>query len=212
MVELKNIGGNIEVLGTFDFGYMGNYTGEKISFADIEELREWDCIMKKIDVSKSTDEEVIKCLEEYINQFERKIQDNIKQVNDNFLLNVYVDMEKCGMEFWENDELTVKEFLPEEPEENVYRPHWEEMGKINDEYYDTPNDGSVTKTDVEAVLRAKFPMFNWDRLISSIVPEYIGIEDGYISFQCSDAFNCSVLCGAYDDLDEKLTFTDWHNF
>lgn len=65
MVELKNIGGNIEVLGTFDFGYMGNYTGEKISFADIEELREWDCIMKKIDVSKSTDEEVIKCLEEY---------------------------------------------------------------------------------------------------------------------------------------------------
>lgn len=154
----------------------------------------------------------MKRLAEYINQFEKKIQENIKQVNSNFLINIFTDMKSCGSEFWEIDELTIPEALPENPEENVYEPHCDEMKALKMEYSNTPNDGSIAKTDVEPILRKKFPMFNWDRLLKGIIPECLGIEDGYISFQCSDDLNYSILCGAYDCLDENLQFTDWHNF
>jgi len=36
--------------------------------------------------------------------------------------------------------------------------------------------------------------------------------DGSIAFQCSDAFDEAILCGAYAELDEELSFKDWHNF
>lgn len=212
MVEIRNVDGIPTLFGIFDFGYMGKYTEEKIDFPEISELRDWDCISDKVDVTQCTDEEIMKALAEYINQFEKKIQENIKQVNNNFLISVFTDMESCGSEFWEIDELTIREALPEDPEENVYQPHWDEMKALEMEYWNTPNDGSLSKTDVEPILREKFPMFNWDRLLNGIIPECLSIEDGYISFECSDDLNCRILCAAYDCLNEDLEFTDWHNF
>ena len=41
--------------------------------------------------------------------------------------------------------------------------------------------------------------------------EYLSLEDGNIAFQCSDGFGAELLCGAYDVLDESLTFQEWHN-
>ena len=64
----------------------------------------------------------------------------------------------------------------------------------------------------ETVLRSFYPMFNFDFFIKNIVPECIGLDDGEISFQCSDNFDCAILCGAYAVLDEELAFSDWHNF
>ena len=55
-------------------------------------------------------------------------------------------------------------------------------------------------------------MFNFDCFIANIVPENIGLDDGKISFQCSDNFDNEILCGAYAVLDEELAFSDWHNF
>ena len=50
---------------------------------------------------------------------------------------------------------------------------------------------------------------------ASILPapaENICFFDTDISFQCSDGFDNAILCGAYDNLDAELRFTDWHNF
>lgn len=55
-------------------------------------------------------------------------------------------------------------------------------------------------------------MLDWDTLISSVVPEVLGLDDGYVSFQCSDNFGMEIMCVAYDCLNEQLVFTDWHNF
>ena len=55
-------------------------------------------------------------------------------------------------------------------------------------------------------------MFDFDYFIDNIVPEYIGLDDGEISFQCSDNFDCAILCGAYAVLDGDLAFSDWHNY
>ena len=64
----------------------------------------------------------------------------------------------------------------------------------------------------ESTLRELYPMFNFDAFIKCIVPENICFFDTDISFQCSDGFDNAILCGAYDNLDEELRFTDWHNF
>lgn len=42
----------------------------------------------------------------------------------------------------------------------------------------------------------------------------MSLDDGRITFQCSDSIDSEhkILCGAYNELDENLTFCDWHNF
>ena len=213
MIKIKVINGELKISGTFDFGYMGIYKDNQINiYSDLQEIRDWDIITSKLDASDCSNDEIADCLTEYYNEFEKQIHKNMKQVNDNFLLRIITDMEACGLPFWEIEEITVKDALPSQPDEEVYKPHWDITAKLNEEYDDTPNDGTIEKTDVETTLKELFPMFNWDKLNECIVPEYLGLNDGCISFQCSDNFGAKILCGAYDDLDERLTFTDWHNF
>lgn len=123
----------------------------------------------------------------------------------------FEDWEACGYPFWEISGLTRSEFLPPDPDENVYNPYWDEMNALESAYQDAPNDGTQEKADVEAVLRKNFPALDWDALLTSIEPEYLSLEDGNIAFQCSDGFGAELLCGAYDVLDESLTFQEWHN-
>lgn len=213
MVEIKMVNGEIKINGTFDFGYMGIYKESQLEIhCNLQKIRDWDIIKSRLDTAKCSDEEIVSCLTKYYNEFEERIQRNIKQVNDNFLLRIITDMEACGLPFWEIEEITVKDALPPEPDEDVYEPHWDDISRLNEEYDDTPNDGTMEKTDVEAALKKFYPMFNWDKLIANVIPEYLGLSDGFVSFQCSDSFGNQILCGAYDDLDERLTFTDWHNF
>lgn len=213
MLEIKVMNGELKINGTFDLGYMGTYKDNQISvYCNLQKIREWDIITSKLDAANCSDDEIANYLTEYFNEFEKLIHQNKKQVNDNFLLKVILDMEACGNPFWEIEEITVKDALPPQPDEDVYEPNWDATAELSDEYEGSPNDGTVKKTDVEATLKSLFPMLNWDKLIASIVPEYLGLQDGGISFQCSDGFGEQLLCGAYDELDEQLTFTDWHNF
>lgn len=213
MISIKVEGDSVVITGSFNMGYMGVYSNDKISIYDsVEELRDWDIVTERVGTKDISDEQLSEILTNYFNDFERRIQNNIKSVNDNFLLNVFSFMEDCGYPFWEIDEITVKGKLPEDPDTNVYQPNWKKMSELTNIYYDTPNDGSVDKPDVEAYLRTAYPMFDMDKFIDSIVPEVIGLTEGYVSFQCSDNFGKKILCCAYDDLNENLTFTDWHNF
>lgn len=213
MVKVYADNGYFRVEGTFDFGYIGMYKDEKIKIRqNIEEAKAWKIIAEQSNVKSCTDDEIAACLTKYINELEAKIQKNIKQVNDNFLLRVFEDMEACGAEFWECEELTVSEKMPNNPEEDIYQPNYDTMRELIKEYENSANDGSVDKTDVEAVLRKIFPMFDFDNFISGIVPGVIGLLDTNITFQCSDKFDNAILCAAYDMLDSELRFTDWHNF
>lgn len=213
MIDIKIINGEIKITGTFDFGYMGIYKENQINiYSDMQEIRSWDIVTSKFGTADCSDDEIADFLTEYYNEFERKIHRNRKQVNDNFLLKIITDMEACGLPFWEFEEITVSDALPQQPDEEIYEPHWDITAKLNEEYDDTPNDGTVEKTDVETTLKELYPMFNWDKLIESIVPEDVGLLDDCVSFQCSDNFGAKILCGAYDNLDARLTFTDWHNF
>ena len=99
----------------------------------------------------------------------------------------------------------------EEDIAEIYNPVRAGLNSLSG-YLETPNDGTVPKGHIESVLRSFYPMFNFDCFIANIVPENIGLDDGKISFQCSDNFDNEILCGAYAVLDEELAFSDWHNF
>ena len=213
MVNVFADDGFFRIEGEFNFGYIGNYKDEQIEIQeDSDEIRSWKFVSEAIDTETCTDEELAEFLTEYINGVEKMIQKNIKQVNDNFLLKVFEDMEACSSEFWETEELTVSDAMLENPEDTIYQPSHDILLKMALEYRNSANDGSLVKTDVEATLRKLYPMFNFDTFIKSIVPENICFFDTDISFQCSDGFDNAILCGAYDNLDAELRFTDWHNF
>ena len=124
-------------------------------------------------------------------------------------------MDSCESNFMIIDELFIEENLRYGNEEDIaeiYNPVRDGLNSLSP-YLEAPNDGSVPKDHLESLLRSYFPMFNFDCFLGNIEPETIGLDDGEINFQCSDDFDCAILCGAYAVINgEDLSFSDWHNF
>lgn len=230
MIEVKVVDDELLVKGSLDLGIAGTYVNEEFSsdiisilvpFSEIvEEYEEgryyWDFMKEYLAGKEFTEENVAKAISDYYNNLEKKVQDCIMQINSNLLVNVFEHMIDCSMEFWKIEGAYIKEKMPlcdeEEYEEVIYGANRDAMSALFDEYYDTPNDNSMEKTDAETRLREMFPMFNMDGLIAGIRPEGLTLEGDSFSFQCSDSWKRQIMCAAYDRLDERFCFTDWHNF
>ncbi len=206
--------GELVVTGSLNLGYIGTFTDEEIEINDtLEEIREWDIVEDNLD-EDCTDEELVQFLNKYFNDFAEKIERNIDNINNTFLLYVFDDMINTEMDFTEIDELYIKEkniYSSEMDISGIYKTAGQALSPLV-VYFESPNDGRVPKGHIETVLRACFPMFDLDCFISNIVPECIGLDDGEISFQCSDNFDDAILCGAYAVIDEELSLSDWHNY
>ena len=230
MIEVKVVDDEFVIKGSFALGIADTYVNEeygsdRIQILDtyedvIEDYTEghysWNVLETFLEGKDLNEETVSKAISEYYNSLERKVQDCIQQINSNFLINVFSNMVDCGNEFWEIEGACIIEKMPNCQEEAysevIYEPYWKEMRALYDEYEGTPNDNSLQKTDVEARLREMFPMFNMDALIKGVRPESLTLNGKLFSFQCSDSWKRQIMCGAYDELDERFTFTDWHNF
>lgn len=206
--------GKIKVKGTINLGYIGLFKDSQIEMEDsLEEIREWDIIEEYYNPGCS-DDELVSYLNVYFKTLIKKIEDNIDNINGTFLLQVFTDMDNSELDFMTIDGLFDEGKLlygNEEDIAEVYNPVRQGLNSLSP-YLETPNDGSIPKGHLESVLRSFYPMFNFDYFLKNIVPEYIGLGDGEISFQCSDNFDCAILCGAYAVLDEELAFSDWHNY
>ena len=206
--------GEIKIQGSIDLGYIGLFDDSQIDIeTSLEEIREWDIVEENLDEDCS-DDELIDFLNEYYNRFIRKIEKNIDNINGTFLLHVFTDMDSCENNFMVIDGLFDEEKLiygNEEDIAEIYNPVRQGLYTLSP-YLESPNDGTIPKGHLESLLRSFYPMFDFDHFLENIVPEYIGLDDGEISFQCSDDFDCAILCGAYAVLDEELAFSDWHNF
>lgn len=213
MIDIKIIDGEFEIGGNFDLGYIGVYDEDVISIENTpSEVREWEIVADN-NKEDSSDEELAKFLTKYFNDFEKKVKKNRKQVNNNFLRNIYLDMNNAGTEFWTIDKLFDANAVPkgEKMDDSIYDIHEQELETAAKDYDKTPNDGSLEKSDFEMLLKEYFPMLNWDALVEEVVPENLNLGDGFISFQCSDDYDDKFLSGANDELDENLIFGDWHN-
>ena len=206
--------GEIKIQGSIGLGYIGLFDDSQIDIeTSLDEIREWDIVEDNLD-SNCTDDELIDFLNEYYNRFIRKIEKNIDNINGTFLLHVFTDMDSCENNFMVIDGLFDEEKLiygNEEDIAEIYNPVRQGLYTLSP-YLESPNDGTIPKGHLESLLRSFYPMFDFDYFLENIIPEYIGLDDGEISFQCSDDFDCAILCGAYAVLDEELAFSDWHNF
>ncbi len=206
--------GEIKIKGTIHLGYIGSFQDSQIEIADsLEEIREWD-IVEEYYNPECSDEELIDFLNTYFRTFIQKIEQNLDNINGTFLLQVFTDMDNCELDFMTIDGLFDEEKLfygNEEDIAEIYNPVRTGLHSLSP-YLETPNDGTIPKGHLESLLRSFYPTFNFDHFFQNIVPEYVGLDDGEISFQCSDNFDCAILCGAYAVLDEELAFSDWHNY
>ena len=149
-------------------------------------------------------------LADYYNQKEREIKENVKQINDCILCYLFDNLEDCGYPFWEIEEAIVPGSLDRVDVDAIY-DNEECAYEWADDFYRKPNNGTIEKTDVEGKLRNMYPMFNFDGLYQSIIPEGICFRGRFMEFQFSDGWGKDLFCSAYDRYDENLTSCDWHN-
>ena len=206
--------GEIKALGTVNLGYIGLFKDSQIEIEDtLEDIREWDIVEEHLG-SDCSDDELIDFLNHYFKRFIEKIENNLDNINGTFLLQVFTDMDNCELNYMVIDGLFDEQKLlygNEEDIAEIYNPVRQGLNSLSP-YLETPNDGTIPKGHIESVLRSFYPTFDFDFFLDNIEPEYIELGDGEIAFQCSDNFDCAILCGAYAVLDEELAFSDWHNF
>ena len=228
MVSVKIENGKFLAKGNFDMGMAGVFENKEFGQGNIEIEYEVEDFIKDLDSDYSwmngikdifktvqKDEEALaKAMEDYLNNKEAWVQKNIKHFNDYFLYQLILNFVDCGYPFWETEDAILPEFAEKEEFEYVY-----EDGEISsaiyaldEEFREKPIDGVAQKTDVEALARKLFPMFNFDGLMASITPDILNFNGSWMQVQFSDGWDNEFYCSAYEEFDENMIPRDWHNF
>ncbi len=160
---------------------------------------------------------IAKMYENYLNGMEEKIKQNIKQLNNYFWYQLISHLYDCEYPFWEVKEAIRPQYRENYTEQDFQDAYGDEtldhaLSTLYKEYEDVPLEGSVEKTDVEALIRQTLPMFDLDALTAAIEPDCLCVEGGMLHVQFSDRWNCSFFCSAYVVLDDHLTPSEWDNF
>lgn len=224
MIEVICVDGVFKAKGSFSLGIAGTFVNndfddEAIMFDEdlldaILEEDDFVCEPFLTQINSDDPDEIAKALAESYNQKEREVAKNKKQINDCILYHLFRDMEGCGYPFWEIPEAVLPGYLENHSKDEYNDIVYKTDGTISGlyEYFDRkPNNGTVEKPDVEALIRKLYPMFNLDGFIKSFKTEGLHFNGEYISFQFSDGWGARIACAAYDELDGNFTSTDWHN-
>lgn len=217
MINVSCKDGEFSIEGSLKLGFIGEYNHEVICLNDtlediIEDLNsddgdendEYSWYFLKKYTDKTDGESIAKAIETYFNNQEARIASN-NIVNNQFLANIANEMYNCGYEFWENEELVIEENMPDVDENKLNDAIYKKHEAVIEGFYSYPDE------DLSVLFKETFPMFNLDRLISGITPEYLNLENKRMVFQCDDDVGLEVLCGAYAEILEDLSFYDWHN-
>ena len=205
--------GRLKATGSVDLGYIGRFKDPQILItAGLDEIRQWNIVKDSLD-RDCTDDELIAFLNRYFNAFAAKAEENRENINGDFLLHVLDDMDCYEIDFMSVDGLFIEDKLFYGNEEDIVEIYNTVRDGLKNmyPYLGTPNDGSIPKGHIESVLRSFYPMLDLDALTSNIVAELIGLNDGNISFLCSDNFNNLILHPAGGILNEDLCIKDWYN-
>lgn len=232
MVQVICRDGKFLAKGTFDMGLAGLYENKDFEDEAIQIEDSLDEMIRGLDernypwmqplkpvfekVPRDGDS-MAKALENYINGKETIVQKNRKQINDYFLYQLISNFVDCAYPFWENENAILPEYkhYQEEDFEKLYEDDKLDttVGALWDEFDRAPNDGSVKKTDVEALAKELFPMFDFDGLIKSIRPGVVAFKGAWFVVEFSDGWGgLDFYCSAYGKFDENLAPRDWHNF
>ena len=219
MVEVTIKGEEYSVKGTFDFGYIGLFKDDDIELYDFKDIiskrkgRWWDKAVEALGIKGTSDEEISEALTTYINNFEAKIQKNIKEINNNLIAKMAEQWENCGTPFWEaSDELFISERMQEFEEIQKTDDFEDTISSIVADYIDEPNNGTMEKIDAEAEMRRLFPIFDWDKFLNNMKPKCVSPKyNGNFGFEFYDGFGAGIFCSAVAELDDELRFLRWDN-
>lgn len=225
MIEFIYKDGRFLAKGTFSLGIAGVFENKEFGDGNIEiraglhEIQEelkkeqsfsYQPLFPWLKGKEGDKDPIAKGLAAYYNQKEKEIRENVKQINDCILCYLFDNLEDCGYPFWEIKEAVLPGSLDEVDVDAIY-DNEECAYEWMNEFYKLPNNGTIEKTDVEGKLRNLYPMFNFDGLYQSIIPEGITFSGRFMEFQFSDGWGADLFCSAYDRFDENLTSCDWHN-
>lgn len=233
MVSVICKDGKFLAKGTFKVGIVGTFENKEYGEGNIEisynleefidELNsdyKWMEQMKVAfaDIPKDGDS-IAKGLEDYINAKEVEIQKNIKQINDYFLYRLIQTFVDLAYPFWEVKEAILTEFLASYSDEDFEKIYDNveldnAIAALCGEFENKPNDGSLKKTDVEKLARSLFPMFDFDKLIQSLVPKVVVFFGSWIDIEFNDTLGrgSEFYCAAAETFEEDFTPREWHNF
>ena len=88
-----------------------------------EDPYSWWVLEPYLEGKELNEENVSNAISEYYNALEKKAQECIKQINSNFLINVFSNMVDCGSEFWEIEGAYIKEKMPKCSEDDNVQIH-----------------------------------------------------------------------------------------
>lgn len=230
MIEIIYKDKRFLVKGSFSIGIAGNYVNEDFGDENImindtleeimKELKDEDSFWYKqlfpyLKSETADSGGIARGLTAYYNQKEKEIRENEKQINDCILYRLFSDLTGSGYPFWEIEQAVIpgrmKNGGGEFREKEVYSKETAEVFQWADEFDCVPNNGTVDKTDVEERLRELFPMFNFEGLVKTMIPEGLSLQGRFMAFQFSDGWGSDLLECAYDEMDEEFAFRDWHN-
>ena len=230
MIEIKYEDGKFHAKGNFSIGIAGVYENKDFDEGNITIDIELDDVLDALQEEKSFEFEplrsylkdkgedgaaIAKGLADYYNQKETEIKENVKQINDCILYHMFDDLEACGYPFWEIEEAILPGSLDGYDMDNLETQIYDTQESISSwgfkAFYKQPNNGTLEKPDIEGRLRQQYPMFNFDGLYASMEQDCLYLTGRFMSFQFSDGWGEQLLCAAYDEFDENLTSTDWHN-
>lgn len=210
MLDIKCENGKFVVRGSFEIKGIGIYRDTKIkigfSFDDICKLLDKDSNYIYINLKKEllkvnrNEEEYATVLTNFYNNLEKQILENHEKISSEFLKFVFDDMYQSGNKFWKCLDLLKPEYRDSKFDcANVYSIDFVKCFNLNYQEF------------IKA-LKRNLPMFDFDSFENGIIPEYLTLNKNSISYQCSDAFENIILCGAYCCIDENFNSDDWHNF
>lgn len=227
MINLEFNNENFLVNGSFNFGILGYFKSDNIIIEDtikdiLNDINKENSFHYKLFfpylkngyVDENT---IIKVLTNYYNAKEKQLNDNIKQITDTILYNLFEYLIDCEYPFWEIKEILILEEFEKYNKDNLTEEIYSDKNKENfyswtEQFWNKPNNNTINKVDLESNLRKMFPMFNFDKLFKSIVLEYIVFRGEFIIVQFSDTLGKDLFCSAYFRLDENFTFLEWDNF
>ena len=217
-IGVKRVGkGEFIFVGTLHFGELGKIRGELVSL-DFENFYKYE--------KRSKDAE-----RRYVLEIVQQIQDEIltysHKIINYFLYQALSEMYDTANDAWlgyrklKNQH---KDIISDEPSKDEGEYTDEQCREIfecvmenfnPDAEFELYLEGGLASdelTDTEQFIKEKLEFFDVDKLISGITLENVCINERLeFSIQLSDETQ-EIFCGAYEQFNDELYPTDWHNF
>ena len=213
--------------GTIDLGILGKFENDMVEINfDIKDLYNdrRDYLVEQYKplrgfISKDmSEEEIAEGLTIFYNHKIQEIYNNLDEIIERYLINVFDDMIDADFEFWEDagefSRFIIPEKMPECPYEEIAE-HIYTMEGFNEfaRLYEREDNYDIGEIPIKEYINKYFPMIDYDKLLEGIVPEYLIFEGNYFYIQCnSEDCDYGIVCSACAGYVGDYTVQEWHNF